>query len=343
MEQFIDEISITVESGKGGAGAVSFRREAHVPRGGPDGGDGGKGGDVIFICDKRVSSFLELKRQHKFKAPDGEQGKKRQANGADAKDLMIRVPVGTVILDAEGNQAADLTEEGASFLAAAGGLGGKGNPFYASSTNQSPDYAQHGMPGEERSYKLEIKMIADIGLVGFPNAGKSTLLSVLTRAHPKIASYPFTTLVPNLGVCYVDVDASFIIADIPGIIEGAHDGVGLGFQFLKHIERTGALAYVMDVYENFSYEDYEKLRNELKLFSTTLAEKEFIAVFNKIDLIDEETANEVIDAFEDELTDEEEQRYHGSFAVSGVSRAGLKELSSAMLEISKRQDKSPLQ
>lgn len=287
MKQFIDVVNFEIEAGHGGAGCVSFRREAHVPMGGPDGGNGGDGGDVIVIVDARINSFGKIKSRKKFKARDGESGRARLSDGKKGDNVIIRVPIGTVIYNEETeNIIADLTEDGQSETIARGGKGGKGNKFYATSTNQAPDYAQHGLDGDKLNIRLEVKLIADIGLVGMPNAGKSSLLARLTRANPKIASYPFTTLTPNLGVCYLDYERSFIIADIPGIIEGASEGAGLGLTFLRHIERTGALVFVIDITDEDINETYLKLRKELKLYSKELIKKKSIIILNKTDMLE---------------------------------------------------------
>ncbi|TXJ39396.1 GTPase ObgE [Brachyspira aalborgi] len=295
MKQFIDVVNFEIEAGHGGAGCVSFRREAHVPMGGPDGGNGGDGGDVIVIVDARINSFGKIKSRKKFKARDGESGRARLSDGKKGDNVIIRVPIGTVIYNEDTeNIIADLTEDGQSETIARGGKGGKGNKFYATSTNQAPDYAQHGLDGDKLNIRLEVKLIADIGLVGMPNAGKSSLLARLTRANPKIASYPFTTLTPNLGVCYLDYERSFIIADIPGIIEGASEGAGLGLTFLRHIERTGALVFVIDITDEDINETYLKLRKELKLYSKELIKKKSIIILNKIDMLEKKEIEEKI-------------------------------------------------
>ena len=295
MKQFIDVVNFEIEAGHGGAGCVSFRREAHVPMGGPDGGNGGDGGDVIVIVDARINSFGKIKSRKKFKARDGESGRARLSDGKKGDNVIIRVPIGTVIYNEETeNIIADLTEDGQSETIARGGKGGKGNKFYATSTNQAPDYAQHGLDGDKLNIRLEVKLIADIGLVGIPNAGKSSLLARLTRANPKIASYPFTTLTPNLGVCYLDYERSFIIADIPGIIEGASEGAGLGLTFLRHIERTGALVFVIDITDEDINETYLKLRKELKLYSKELIKKKSIIILNKTDMLEKKEIEEKI-------------------------------------------------
>ncbi|WP_300717924.1 Obg family GTPase CgtA, partial [uncultured Brachyspira sp.] len=249
--------------------------------------------------DARINSFGKIKSRKKFKAKDGEQGKARLSDGKRGDDVIIRVPIGTVIYDEDtDNILADLIEDGQSYTAARGGKGGKGNKFYATAVNQAPDYAQHGLEGEKLNIRLEVKLIADIGLVGMPNAGKSSLLARLTRANPKIASYPFTTLTPNLGVCYLDYERSFVIADIPGIIEGASNGAGLGLTFLRHIERTGALCFVIDLTDEDAADTYKKLRNELKQYSKELIKKKSIIVLNKTDMLEEDEIKEKLKKIE---------------------------------------------
>lgn len=305
MDQFIDVVSFEIEAGHGGAGSVSFRREAHVPMGGPDGGNGGNGGDVIVKADARINSFGKIKSRKRFKAEDGEQGNSRLSDGKKGDDIVIRVPAGTVIYDEDnGSILADLLEDGQSYTAARGGIGGKGNKFYATATNQAPDYAQHGLCGEKLNIRLEVKLMADIGFVGMPNAGKSSLLARLTRANPKIASYPFTTLTPNLGVCYLDYERSFVIADIPGIIEGASGGAGLGLTFLRHIERTGALCFVIDLTDEDVLDTYKKLRNELKQYSSKLIKKKSVIVLNKTDMLEEHEIKEKIKSIENTVKKE---------------------------------------
>ncbi|WP_300369684.1 GTPase ObgE [Brachyspira sp.] len=305
MDQFIDVVSFEIEAGHGGAGSVSFRREAHVPMGGPDGGNGGDGGDVIVRVDARINSFGKIKSRKRFRARDGEQGRARLSDGKRGDDVVIRVPIGTVIYDEDTeNILADLLEDGQSYTVARGGKGGKGNKFYATATNQAPDYAQHGLEGERLNIRLEVKLIADIGLVGMPNAGKSSLLARLTRANPKIASYPFTTLTPNLGVCYLDYERSFVIADIPGIIEGASEGAGLGLTFLRHIERTGALCFVIDLTDEDVADTYKKLRNELNQYSKELIKKKSIIVLNKTDMLEDDEIKEKIKSIKKEVKKE---------------------------------------
>jgi GTP-binding protein len=285
MKKFIDECPITVRSGHGGPGCVSFRREKYVPQGGPDGGDGGRGGDVEFVADSSVKTLYDIRRRKHFNAPNGVPGKGRNKSGEKGESIKISLPVGTLVRECEGGYLViDLDTPGKRFLAAKGGKGGLGNQHFATSVHQVPRYAQPGLPGEEREFYLELRLIADVGLVGFPNAGKSTLLKALTRANPKIANYPFTTLNPNLGVANAGLPTQCIIADIPGIIEGASEGKGLGIEFLKHIERTRLLVLVVDFAHDDPTESERILLNELATFSSSLTEKPIIRVANKMDL-----------------------------------------------------------
>lgn len=333
MKQFIDVVNFEIEAGHGGAGCVSFRREAHVPMGGPDGGNGGDGGDVIVIVDARINSFGKIKSRKKFKARDGESGRARLSDGKKGDNVIIRVPIGTVIYNEETeNIIADLTEDGQSETIARGGKGGKGNKFYATSTNQAPDYAQHGLDGDKLNIRLEVKLIADIGLVGMPNAGKSSLLARLTRANPKIASYPFTTLTPNLGVCYLDYERSFIIADIPGIIEGASEGAGLGLTFLRHIERTGALVFVIDITDEDINETYFKLRKELKLYSKELIKKKSIIILNKIDMLEKKEIEEKIKSIKKVINKEYKNNKENYFEIPEVFAISVFSLDGEELE-----------
>ncbi len=333
MKQFIDVVNFEIEAGHGGAGCVSFRREAHVPMGGPDGGNGGDGGDVIVIVDARINSFGKIKSRKKFKAIDGESGRARLSDGKKGDNVIIRVPIGTVIYNEETeNIIADLTKDGQSETIARGGKGGKGNKFYATSTNQAPDYAQHGLDGDKLNIRLEVKLIADIGLVGMPNAGKSSLLARLTRANPKIASYPFTTLTPNLGVCYLDYERSFIIADIPGIIEGASEGAGLGLTFLRHIERTGALVFVIDITDEDINETYLKLRKELKLYSKELIKKKSIIILNKTDMLEKKEIEEKIKSIKKIINKEYKNNKENYFEIPEVFAISVFSLDGEELE-----------
>ncbi len=287
--KFIDIAIITVKSGKGGDGHISFRREKGIPKGGPDGGTGGKGGDVYIIADKNLNTLLDFKYQPYYKAENGQPGGKSNKTGRDGKDIIIRVPCGTIIRNYENNEIiADLIEDGQICLILEGGKGGKGNAEYATPTNQAPRYAQKGGSGMEMQLLLELKVIADVGIVGFPNVGKSTLISVISAAKPKIADYPFTTLTPNLGIVKVDTEKSFVVADIPGLIEGASKGKGMGNEFLRHIERTNCLLFLIDSLSNNPLNDYKILKNELKSYNKSILEKSKIICFSKIDAITED-------------------------------------------------------
>jgi len=286
---FVDEAKFFVKAGDGGNGCVSFRREKFVPKGGPNGGDGGKGGDVILVADRNLRSLIEFRYASHFKAESGVGGQGSGKHGRSGRDCEVRVPMGSLIRDAEtAAMLVDLTEHGQSFCVAEGGRGGLGNARFATSTNRAPRKATPGQPGEERWLRIELKLLADVGLIGLPNAGKSTLLSKLSAANPKIAPYPFTTLEPQLGVLsFPDIDPC-IIADIPGLIEGAHQGVGLGHQFLRHIERTSILLHLIDVSGGGDqpYEDYMILARELAAYKKELLDRRHVIILNKIDLID---------------------------------------------------------
>lgn len=281
---FIDQVNIFVKSGKGGDGMVHFRREKYEPRGGPDGGDGGRGGDVIFEVKPTLNSLSHFRPKQKFAAENGANGGSAQKTGRDGKDLVIYVPPGTMIYDAEsGALLGDLTEVGQRLIVCKGGRGGRGNQHFATSRNQAPRTAERGEPAEEKALRLELKLIADIGIIGLPNAGKSTLLSVLTNAKPKIGDYPFTTLEPNLGVAHIDEDTTVVLADIPGLIEGAHRGAGLGHDFLRHIQRTRVLIHMLDGLSEDPLADFSQINSELSLFDPKLAKKPQVVVLNKID------------------------------------------------------------
>jgi len=283
---FVDEVEIEVQSGHGGAGAMSFRREKFVPRGGPDGGDGGKGGDVRLVADASLGTLLDFRNHRVFRAASGQPGQGSRKSGKGGEDAVIRVPVGTLVRDLEtGQVVADLIAEGESVVVARGGRGGRGNYRFRSSTNRAPRHTQPGGDSEARRLKLTLKLIADVGLVGLPNAGKSTFLSVISRARPKIADYPFTTLAPNLGIVSVADWQSMVVADIPGIVEGAHQGRGLGHRFLRHIERTRVLAVLIDAGSPDPAETYRTLVDELGRWSPTLLRKPRVMVFTKIDTI----------------------------------------------------------
>ncbi len=281
---FFDEAKIHVKSGDGGNGMSHFRREKYVPRGGPDGGDGGKGADVILIATPTINTLVAFSRKHRFVAENGKGGGRSNKTGASGEDLRIEVPLGTVVRDADTERVlADLIQPGQEVAVAKGGRGGRGNARYATSTNQAPRMAEKGEPGEERWLKLELKLIADVGIVGVPNAGKSTLLSVVSNARPKIAPYPFTTLEPNLGVVLVG-DRDMVLADIPGLVEGAHMGVGLGHAFLRHVQRTRVLIHLLDGAAENPLADFNQINAELALFDEKLAQKPQIVVLNKMDL-----------------------------------------------------------
>jgi GTP-binding protein len=285
--QFLDQVEIIARSGKGGDGMVHFRREKYVPRGGPDGGDGGRGGSVILEVDPSLRTLHPFRYKKNFVADDGRPGGTNQRSGRAAEDLLLKVPPGTLVYDAKTNDlVADLTEAGQQLVLAKGGRGGRGNQHFVNSRNQAPRIGEKGAPSEDRTYRLELKLIADIALVGVPNAGKSTLLSVLTNARPKIANYPFTTLQPNLGMAALDDDTSHVLADIPGLIEGAHRGVGLGHDFLRHIQRTRVLIHLLDGLAEDPLADFSQINAELALFDTELGEKPQIVAFNKMDLPD---------------------------------------------------------
>lgn len=287
---FVDRATITIRSGKGGDGSVSFRREPFVPDGGPDGGNGGKGGDVIFLADSGIRTLLDFRYKKKYEAENGEDGRKKKQYGKNGTDCIIRVPVGTLLVDENtGHPVKDLVNDGEEYRAAKGGRGGKGNVQFKTSVRQAPNFAEAGGAAIERRITLELKLIADVGLIGFPNVGKSTLLSVVTGANPKIADYHFTTLTPNLGVVQHG-DASFVMADIPGLIEGAHMGTGLGLDFLKHIERTRLLIHIVDVSGSEGrdpVQDFEIINNELRSYSPKLAGKPQIVAANKTDIASE--------------------------------------------------------
>src|SRR5574342_445241 len=281
---FIDQVEIQVKSGKGGDGMVHFRREKFVPQGGPDGGDGGRGGDVIFEVRHTLNTLSAFRQNQKFKADDGFRGGPSQMSGRNGKDLVIHVPPGTVIFDADtGEIIGDLTESRQRLVLCKGGRGGRGNQHFATSRNQAPRTAEKGEPAEEKRVKLELKLIADIGLIGVPNAGKSTLLSVLTNAKPKVAPYPFTTLEPNLGVANIDENSTAVLADLPGLIEGASQGAGLGHDFLRHVQRTRVLIHLLDGLSEDPIADYSQINSELSLFDPNLAKKPQVVALNKID------------------------------------------------------------
>ena len=325
--RFVDEVTIDVRSGNGGRGAVSFRREKFVAFGGPDGGNGGRGGDVIFVADHQLSTLIDLRYRKIYKAKNGSPGGPKDCTGASGPPVIIRVPVGTQVHDADsGVLVADLVDSGQEVCVAEGGLGGRGNAAFVGASKQAPTYAQPGVEGTERTLRLELKLIADVGLVGFPNAGKSTLISRISRARPKVADYPFTTLTPQLGVVSVDVDRSFVVADLPGLIEGAAEGHGLGHQFLRHIERTRLFVFLitqdLDPSRN-PIEDFRALRNELGRYRADLLDRPFICVLSQCD------RPEVVQQAE-EIRDELE--LGNLYQISSVTGMGIQPLIYAISE-----------
>ncbi len=322
---FVDRARINVKSGKGGNGAVSFRREPFVPEGGPDGGDGGKGGDVIFEASSSYRTLMDFKYKKKYEAEPGQDGMKKKKFGKNGENLVIKVPPGTVIIDElTGLVMKDLVHDGDSVVVVKGGKGGKGNVHFKNSVRQAPNFAEAGGPARERNIILELKLIADVGLLGFPNVGKSTLLSVSTSARPKIANYHFTTITPNLGVVQI-YDSSFVMADIPGLVEGAHEGTGLGLDFLKHVDRTKVLVHVVDIAGSEGrdpVEDFDKINDELVKYSERLAKKPQIVVGNKSDLVfDEDT----VERFKKHVEDKGYQ----FFLMSAATNQGVREVLSA--------------
>ena len=291
---FIDTATVTVRSGNGGNGAVSFRREKFIPKGGPDGGNGGNGGDIVFVADRQLTTLLDFRYRHVYEADNGQNGMGARKTGKSGNHIEIRVPAGTVFREAPTSKVvADLKKDGDRYLAAHGGKGGRGNARFATSTNQAPRKSEPGTHGEEKTLHLELKLLADVGLVGFPNAGKSTLISRISAARPKIADYPFTTLVPTLGIVRYENYSSFVVADIPGLIEGAHTGKGLGTRFLRHIERTRVLVFLLDCSVGGVRDQYKTLLKELKEHNPVLAEKPRIIAISKIDTADAETLKDL--------------------------------------------------
>ncbi len=317
---FIDKAKIFVKAGNGGNGAVSFRREKYVPAGGPDGGDGGRGASVIFEVDNDLRTLMDFKYQRKYVATPGGDGSKKRQAGKNGEDLVLKVPAGTIIRDeATGKIIADLKEVGERAVVARGGRGGKGNQHFANAVRQAPNFAKSGTDGEERWVILELKMIADVGLLGFPNVGKSTFLSVVTAAKPKIANYHFTTLTPNLGVVKTKYGDSFVLADIPGLIEGAAEGVGLGHDFLRHVERTKVLIHIVDISGlegRNALEDFDAINDELKLYNEKLSTRPQVVVANKIDILEDES---VYEEFKTTLED----RGYKVFKMSAATREGI--------------------
>ncbi len=317
---FIDQAKIWVKAGDGGHGCVSFRREKFIPKGGPDGGDGGKGGDVYFQAVENLDTLLDFAGKHHWQAQNGQPGSGNNKHGANGEDLIIKVPPGTLIYDVDLNLLLkDLNEIGMKVCICRGGKGGRGNKAFATATNQTPRYSEQGKKGQERNLRLELKLIADVGLVGMPNAGKSTLISRTSGARPKIADYPFTTLEPVLGIVELSGFRRFVMADIPGLIEGAHNGTGLGFEFLKHIERTRIIVHILDIMpvnNSDPVDNYKAIRSELELYSKELAQKQEIIVANKIDLDPDGKAVE-------DLRKKLNKTVH---PISAVTGSGIKEL-----------------
>ena len=331
--KFFDEASITVQSGDGGRGCLSFRREKYVPRGGPDGGDGGKGGDVILKSTSRRRTLYPFQLKRQFKAKNGAHGQGKQKTGKNGQDLIIEIPPGTLVKDVESNAVLkDFTAAGESYIVVRGGKGGLGNARFKTSTNRSPRYAQPGEAGQFRELKLELKLLADVGIIGLPNAGKSTLISKISSATPKIGDYPFTTLTPTLGVVETGWGEPFVVADIPGLIEGAHQGAGLGTQFLRHIERTRILIHMVDagsIDPDHPLDAYETVNKELKSFNTQLTQKPQIVALNKMDLPGAQAA---ADAFAAALDAEP------VILISAIKKKGIKQLISRILELLDRSE-----
>ncbi|GFI36307.1 GTPase ObgE [Lachnospiraceae bacterium 50-23] len=338
---FADRAKIFIRSGKGGDGHVSFRRELYVPNGGPDGGDGGRGGDVIFEVDEGLNTLQDYRHRRKFAAKDGEQGGKRRCHGKDAEDIVLKVPEGTVVKEAEsGKVIADMSGTNRRQVILKGGKGGLGNQHFATSTMQIPKYAQPGQPSQELWVNLELKVIADVGLIGFPNVGKSTLLSRVTNAQPKIANYHFTTLNPNLGVVDLEGAGGFVIADIPGLIEGASEGIGLGHEFLRHIERTKMMIHVVDAAGSegrIPSDDIHKINAELEAYNPEIARRPQVIAANKIDLIYVEDESPV-----EQLKKEFEPKGIRVFPISGVTGEGIKELLYYVSEELSKLDDTPV-
>ncbi len=338
-ELFIDRAKIYVKGGRGGNGIVAFLREKYRPKGGPAGGDGGKGGNVVLIATGSKHTLLDFKYKKHFKAQNGEHGKGKNQKGKDGEDLIIYVPVGTVVKDAQtGEVLCDLTREGQRCIVARGGKGGRGNARFATPTNQAPRYAEPGEEGEERWIILELKLIADVGIVGLPNAGKSTLLSRLTKARPKVADYPFTTLSPNLGVMELDEERRLVLADIPGLIENAHKGAGLGHEFLRHIERTKFLLHLIDVSdtrEKDPVEAFELINRELELYSPELTRKSQVVVASKIDALSDR-------GYLNQLRNYFEEKGYPFYAVSSATGEGIEQLKEALWEKYREVENAPV-
>ncbi|MEH7332727.1 GTPase ObgE [Neobacillus drentensis] len=336
---FVDQVKIYVKGGDGGNGMVAFRREKYVPKGGPAGGDGGKGANVVFQVEEGLRTLMDFRYQRHFKANRGEHGMSKNQHGRNSKDMIVKVPPGTVVTDAETKEViADLVEHGQQAIIAKGGRGGRGNSRFATPANPAPELAENGEPGQERDVILELKLLADVGLVGFPSVGKSTLLSVVSSAKPKIAEYHFTTIVPNLGMVETEDGRSFVMADLPGLIEGAHSGVGLGHQFLRHIERTRVIVHVIDMAATEGrdpFEDYLTINKELQEYNLRLTERPQIIVANKMDM---PGAEENLETFKEKLEED-----YPIFPISAITRRGLRELLFAVADKIEETPEFPLE
>lgn len=324
---FVDKAKVFVKGGDGGNGIVSYRRELYVPNGGPAGGDGGRGGDVIFVVDEGLRTLMDFRYQRHFKGERGERGKVKGMHGAGAEDMYVRIPPGTIIIDEDTQEViADMTRHGQKVVVAKGGRGGRGNMRFATAKNPAPDYAENGEEGQERWITMELKVMADVGLVGFPSVGKSTLLSVVSGAKPKIGAYHFTTLTPNLGVVDVGDGRSFVMADLPGLIEGAHEGIGLGHEFLRHVERTRVILHVIDMSGSEGrdpFDDWIKINDELKLYNPVLAQRPQIIVANKMDMPDAEAQLEL---FKEQLKEFGGEIEYDIMPASSLTKQGVQEL-----------------
>ncbi len=339
--RFVDEIKIRVQAGKGGSGCMSFRREKYVPRGGPDGGDGGDGGDVVLVASERKQTLLDFRYRQLYRAKSGRHGQGKNKHGRSGADLVLQVPVGTMVKDPEsGRVLADLDRPGRRWVAARGGRGGRGNARFATPTRRAPRFAEEGREGEERELKLELKLLADVGLVGFPNAGKSSLITAVSAATPKIADYPFTTLVPHLGVVAYGDAPPFVMADIPGLIRGAHQGAGLGFKFLRHIERTRVILHVIDISELPDENvllPWKQIEVELDSYSDVFADKPRVIALNKADLVDAQRLETIVATYRSTSVP--------VFVISALARFGLTDLIRHLLSVletgAQAQDEDP--
>ncbi|TLS39253.1 GTPase ObgE [Pseudalkalibacillus caeni] len=336
---FVDQVKIYIKAGDGGNGMVAFRREKYVPKGGPAGGDGGNGADVVFEVEEGLRTLMDFRYNRHFKAPMGEHGRSKNQHGKNADDMVVKVPPGTIVTDVEtGDIIADLTVHGQRAVIAKGGRGGRGNSRFATPANPAPQLSENGEPGQEREVQLELKLLADVGLVGFPSVGKSTLLSVVSAAKPKIAEYHFTTIAPNLGVVETGDGRSFVMADLPGLIEGAHEGVGLGHQFLRHIERTRVIVHVVDMSGmegRDPYEDYLKINEELKQYNLRLTERPQVIAANKMDI---PQAEQNLKEFKEKLEED-----YPVFPISAATRAGMQEMLFAVADLIEKTPEFPLE